>query len=50
MVGARVGPGVVYPRSEVALRHGGGVERETDSPHDAYAPFGDWVPTEPAEL
>ena len=50
MVGARVGPGIVYPRSEVALRHGGGVEQETDSPNEAYAPFGEWVPTDAAEL
>jgi uncharacterized cupin superfamily protein len=50
MVGARVGAGIVYPRSEVALAHGGGVEHETDSPHEAYAPFGDWLPAEAEEL
>ncbi len=50
MVGARVGGGIVYPRSEIALWHGGGVEQETESPQEAYAPFGDWTPTEPAEL
>jgi len=31
--------GIVYPRSEVALRHAAGVEVETTSPHEAYAPF-----------
>jgi uncharacterized cupin superfamily protein len=37
-VGAR-GPGskVVYPRADVALRHGAGVEEETDSGEVAYA-------------
>ena len=50
MVGARVAPGIVYPRSEVALRHGGGVEHETSSPDEAYAPFGEWLPTEPGAL
>jgi uncharacterized cupin superfamily protein len=50
MVGARVGGGIVYPVSETALRHGAGVERETSSPDEAYARFGDWLPTDPAEL
>jgi uncharacterized cupin superfamily protein len=45
MVGARrEGGGIVYPVSEVALRHGAGVERETDSPNEAYAPYGHWRP------
>lgn len=38
-VGARgrgVGGGLVYPRSEVAARHGASVERETTSATDAY--------------
>jgi uncharacterized cupin superfamily protein len=38
-VGARgraVGGGIVYPASEVAARHGAGVERETTSPAEAY--------------
>ena len=48
MVGARAPDrSVVYPRSEVALRHGAGVEEETDSPRDAYAPFGHWQPERP---
>ena len=40
MTGARVGwpeKGIVYPRSELALRHGAGVETETTSPAEAYA-------------
>jgi uncharacterized cupin superfamily protein len=45
MVGARVGGGgIVYPVSEAAARYGASVERETDSPHEAYAPFGHWRP------
>ena len=39
-VGARgrgVGGGIVYPVSEIAARHGAGVERETTSPAEAYA-------------
>jgi uncharacterized cupin superfamily protein len=50
MVGARFEPGIVYPRSEVALRHGGGVDRETRSPDEAYAAFGEWLPTDAVEL
>jgi len=30
---------IVYPRSELALRHGAGVETETTSPQEAYARF-----------
>jgi uncharacterized cupin superfamily protein len=38
MIGGRFDPDEVrYPVSEVALRHGAGVERETDSPEEAYA-------------
>jgi uncharacterized cupin superfamily protein len=47
MTGARVGwpdKGIVYPRSELALRHGAGVERQTTVPREAYAPFPDWQP------
>jgi uncharacterized cupin superfamily protein len=45
MVGAG-GPDrtIVYPRSELALRHRAGVEVETDSPTEAYAPVGHWQP------
>jgi quercetin dioxygenase-like cupin family protein len=43
-VGARgIGrKGLVYPVSKVALRHGGGVERETSKPADAYASLPSW--------
>jgi uncharacterized cupin superfamily protein len=37
LVGSRSGRGVVYPRSELALRRGAGVERETHEPREAYA-------------
>jgi|SRR5215211_7131764 len=51
MTGARQGgwsdKGVVYPRSEVALRHGAGVEVETTVPAEAYAPFAKWQPGRP---
>jgi uncharacterized cupin superfamily protein len=36
-VGTRSDGGVIYPRSEVALRHQAGVERETPEPGEAYA-------------
>jgi hypothetical protein len=43
MVGAR-GPewprGIVFPRSDLALRHNVGVERETTSPSEAWAQVG----------
>ena len=42
--------GVVYPRSELALRHGAGVEAETTSSAEAYAPFPKWLPGRPAHL
>lgn len=43
MVGARrEGGSIVYPVSELAGRYGASVERETTSPHEAYAPFGHW--------
>src|ERR671925_716721 len=50
MTGARKGwpdKGIVYPRSELALRHGAGVEQETTSPAEAYAPFPKWLPGPP---
>ncbi len=40
MVGGRAGERVRYPVSELALRHGAGVESETVSPAAAYARFG----------
>jgi uncharacterized cupin superfamily protein len=45
MVGSRQGwpeKGIVYPRNEVALKHGAGVETETTSPPEAYAAFPKW--------
>ena len=48
MIGARTGEWhIVYPRSEVALARGAGVETETDSPREAYAPFAHWRPERP---
>jgi uncharacterized cupin superfamily protein len=39
MTGARMDPQqFVYPRSELALRHGAGVETETTDPGEAYGP------------
>jgi uncharacterized cupin superfamily protein len=43
MTGARVeNKEIVYPRSELAIRHGAGVETTTSSPAEAYAPFPKW--------
>jgi uncharacterized cupin superfamily protein len=43
MTGARrEGDTIVYPESELAQGHGAGVEAETPSPKEAYAPFGHW--------
>jgi uncharacterized cupin superfamily protein len=45
MTGARKGwpeRGTVYLHSELALRHGAGVEKETSSSAEAYAPFPKW--------
>ncbi len=50
MVGARQGwpdKGILYPRSEVALRHGAGVEVDTTTPAEAYARFPRWQPGPP---
>jgi uncharacterized cupin superfamily protein len=50
MTGAREGfpeMGTVYPRSELALRHGAGVEAETRLSSEAYAPFPKWKPGPP---
>jgi uncharacterized cupin superfamily protein len=33
---------IVYPRSELAIRHRAGVETTTSSPPEAYAPFPKW--------
>jgi quercetin dioxygenase-like cupin family protein len=47
MTGARTEKGAVYVRNEVALRHGVGVETETPSSAEAYAPFPKWQPGPP---
>jgi uncharacterized cupin superfamily protein len=48
MAGARsTEGGIVYPRSELALGHGAGVQTETSSAHDAYATFPGWQPGRP---
>jgi uncharacterized cupin superfamily protein len=36
-VGSRTGGGVIYPESELAQRHGAGVQKETAEPEEAYA-------------
>src|SRR6059036_2026606 len=38
---------IVYPRSELARRHGAGVEAETSSPSEAYAALPHWQPGRP---
>ena len=49
MVGARRSEKhTVYPRSDVALRHDAGVDAETSSPREAYAPFPHSQPRRPA--
>jgi uncharacterized cupin superfamily protein len=49
MIGARSkGKGIVYPRSELGRRHGAGVETETSSAREAYAPFPHWRLGRPA--
>jgi uncharacterized cupin superfamily protein len=48
MAGGRTGEKqIVYPRSDLALRHGAGVEEETTSPKEAYASFPTWKPGRP---
>jgi hypothetical protein len=48
MAGGRNESETVFVRSEVALRHGAGVESETGSSQEAYAPVGRWRPGAPA--
>ncbi len=52
MTGARTGwpehTGIVYTRSEAALRHGAGVETETTREDEAYGRFPRWRPGPPA--
>src|SRR4051794_11155833 len=50
MAGARPRDGVLYPRRDVALRHGAGVEADTPVPDEAYAPFGRAAPGPPASF
>jgi uncharacterized cupin superfamily protein len=48
MTGARTkDKSIVYPRSELALRYGAGVETQTTSAAEAYAPFPHWQPERP---
>ncbi len=48
MIGARTERRILYPRAEVALRHGAGVEADTTSAAEAYAPYPKWQPGPPA--
>jgi uncharacterized cupin superfamily protein len=47
--GRRPGSGLLYPRSEPALRRAAGVERDTHAPAEAYARFAPWRPWPRAE-
>jgi uncharacterized cupin superfamily protein len=48
MVGARIpGRAIGYPDSELAVRHGAGVEGGASSPQEAYAPYGPPEPGRP---
>ena len=43
MIGARRADGTIRdPRDEAALAHAAGVEQDTPSPRDAYAPYSHW--------
>lgn len=42
-IGTRLSDDVVYPESELARRHGAGVQRETNDPGEAYAGIPDDV-------
>ena len=43
MAGARSDDNTItYPRNELALRHGAGVQADTTVPREAYAPFPRW--------
>ena len=39
---------ILYARDETALGHGAGVEEDTDTPREAYAPFPKWESGRPA--
>ena len=47
MAGSRVEKDAVYVRSDLALKHGAGVEAETTKSAEAYAPFPKWQPGPP---
>ncbi len=48
MTGGRTGEKkIVYPRSDLARRYRAGVETETSSPAEAYAPLPHWQPARP---
>jgi uncharacterized cupin superfamily protein len=48
-LGARSEDGsILYARDETALRLGAGVETDTDTPAEAYAPFPEWKAGRPA--
>jgi uncharacterized cupin superfamily protein len=50
-VGARrKGRGIRYPVSEIAMKHGSGVEQETTEPRKAYERFAEDKPTRAREL
>jgi uncharacterized cupin superfamily protein len=51
MAGSREHRGTaVYPRNDVALRHGAGVDADTAESTEAYARFAKWQPGPPASL
>jgi uncharacterized cupin superfamily protein len=43
-VGTRSKGGVIYPASDLAQRHGAGVDKETSEPKEAYARFAEDAP------
>jgi uncharacterized cupin superfamily protein len=43
-VGTRTRGALIYPASELAQRHGAGVDKETSEPNEAYAGFADEMP------
>jgi uncharacterized cupin superfamily protein len=45
MIGSRTpDAGCIYPESDLAKRYGAGVEKETESPDEAYRPYPDKIP------
>lgn len=51
MTGGRTCDGeIVSPRSELALRHGGGTTAETTAPAEAYAGLPSWQPGHPEDV